>query len=68
MKIKVVFSLEKNFLSDEEIIPFELYDAPRRTKIGIKDVTFQYKLHHFQIAEKPETAKLINFIYECILV
>ena len=37
------FSLEKIFLSDEELIPFVLYNALWRAKSGTKDVTLQYK-------------------------
>ena len=43
----MVFSLEKIFLSDEEIIPFER-DAP---KLG--QMMLQYKLCHFKTSDKP---------------
>ena len=55
----MVVSLGKISLSEEEIIPFERYNAPRRAKIGTNDVTLQYKLRHFQTPEKPKTANSI---------
>ena len=54
----MVFSLGKIFLSNEEIIPFEQYNAPCRAKIATNDVTLQYKFSHFQPSEKPKTANL----------
>ena len=61
--IKMVFSLGKIFVSDEDIISFELYKAPWRAKIGTIEVTLQYKLRSFQTPEKPKTANLINEQY-----
>ena len=51
-------------LSEEEIIPFERYNAPWRAKTGTNDVTSQFKSRHFQMAEKPKTANLIIVIYK----
>ena len=45
----MVFTLEEIFPSDEEIIPFERYNAPKRAKIWTKDVPLQYRLSHFQV-------------------
>ena len=59
----MVFSLGKIFLSEEEIISFERNNAPRHARIVTNDVTLQYKLHHFQMLEKPKMANLINLIY-----
>ena len=38
----MVFSLGKIFVSDEEIIPFEHYNAPLHTQTGTNDVTLQF--------------------------
>ena len=36
------------------------HDAP---KIGTNDMTFQYKLRHFQTSENPKSADLLHVIY-----
>ena len=59
------FPLEKIFLSDEEIIPFERYNAQWHTKIRTNGVTLQYNL---QTSEKPKMASLINVIINVYLV
>ena len=38
----MVFSLGKIFHSDEEIISFERYNAPRRPRIGTDDVKLKF--------------------------
>ena len=53
----MVFSLGKLFLSDEELISFKRYNAPRCAKIGTNDVTSQFKLRHFQTSEKQENGQ-----------
>ena len=58
----MVFSLLNTFLSDQETILFESYNAPRHTRIGTNDLTLQDKLCYFQTSEKPKTAGLMNVI------
>ena len=60
----MIFSLEKIFLSDKEIISFECHNAPWRARIWANDLMLQCKLHHFQMSEKPKMASLINVIYK----
>ena len=62
----MVFSLRKLFLSAEEIIPFERYNAPWSAKIRTKnDVMLQDKLRHFLTSLKPKT-KANLYINKCI--
>ena len=53
----MAFSLWKIFLTDEEIIPFECYNARWCAKIGTNDVMLQYKLCYFQTTEKKKKKK-----------